>query len=180
MTDPRASGHTFKPIHDVLVVLGLAFLLLIFLLFRPSDIKVVPPEPDPSSAVDIIVDEKPLTVPDEFKKTLQGLDIAGIILVNDEAQLRLIDPNGKPIDPCGPKSKGSAGSWTCKYAATPKTFALRASGNTQLLSQCGRCRDAVGINHSCHLPTGTGNGRYDCPDPHPFRHERCDTRCENH
>ena len=109
MIETNTSRHTFRPMYVVLVLLGLGVLMSIFPLFRPSDVEKAPPVPDPSDVVDVIVDEKSLRVPDEFRRNLQDVGIASIVLVDNKGRLRAYTIDGAPINLCGPRPKGDVG-----------------------------------------------------------------------
>lgn len=162
MIETNTSRHAFRPMYVILVLLGLGVLMSIFPLFRPSDVEKAPPVPDPSNVVDVIVDEKPLTVPDEFRRNLQGMGIASIVLVDNRARLRAYTIDGAPINLCGPRSKGGVGEQRCKLEITSQelVFSLSGAGSVDIRA-CGFCQPSLRPSQTCHL-IGNNVNRWPC------------------
>jgi hypothetical protein len=169
MIETNTSRHAFRPMYVIFVLLGLGVLMSIFPLFRPSDIEKAPLVPDPSDVVDVIVDEKPLTVPDEFRRNLQGMGIASIVLVDSQARLRAYTIDGAPINLCGPRSKGGVGEQRCKLEITSQELVFSLSGADD---GCAYCNTGA-LTQRCHL-TGNNANKWPCRK-HPDKYLDPDT-----
>ncbi len=131
--------------------LTILFALFVGVLFSGCAEQERPTTPSEENVVEVIVRDQPVPVPEDFKKTLQGLNIRGIALfTNGGRQLLPIDINGKAIDLC------RSGTETCKLGITTSELASELSG-VVALAGCGRC-DAGGNRWSCNV----SSSKYSC------------------
>jgi hypothetical protein len=178
MIETNTSRHTFRPMYVVLVLLGLGVLMSIFPLFRPSDVEKAPTVPDPSDVVDVIVDEKPLRVPDEFRRNLQDVGIASIVLVDNEGRLRAYTIDGAPINLCGPRPKGGVGDQMCKHETTSQELVLGLTGGLIVaFDDCGFCNRGDNTRVRCHM-SGQYKDQWKCINPLGHNHHGCRDSCK--
>jgi hypothetical protein len=118
--------------------LTILFALFVGVLFSGCTGQEKPTMPSEENVVEVIVGDQPLPVPEGFKKTLQGLDIANIVLVNNRGQLQAITIEGAPLDLCRSGTEGKKGGRTCKLGITTGGLASELSG-IETLAGCGRC-----------------------------------------
>jgi hypothetical protein len=114
--------------------------------------------------VKIVVDDKPLAVPEEFQESLKAMGVTRLPLVDSEGQLKIYTVDGTPVDLCGPSSGGSTGLRTCTLLTDTEklTQILRANDS------CGRCA-IDGYRVRCS-PEG--------PPACEFKDSQCETFCE--
>jgi hypothetical protein len=178
MIETNTPRHTFRPMYVVLVLLGLGVLMSIFPLFRPSDVEKAPPVPDPSDVVDVIVDEKSLRVPDEFRRNLQDVGIASIVLVDNKGRLRAYTIDGASINLCGPRPKGSVGDQMCKHETTSQELVLGLTGDLIVaIGDCGFCDRGDGKSVRCHR-SGQYEDQWKCINPLGHNHYGCADSCK--
>lgn len=103
--------------------------------------------PDPSDVIEIVVEQKALTIPEELRTMFGDLDTVTIGLVNSKGQFRAFSVDGGvPRDLC-PASEGIRhGSRTCKRELASQDLMVWLS-NTG--ATCGACRDSQGNLRAC-------------------------------
>lgn len=127
-------------------------------------------------AVNVVVLEKALLIPNRFKAILKSLGIAGIALVDDKATLRAVTMDGLPIDLCGPGKDAKSSDRTCRLRISTSRLIARLAGSApNALATCpGLCAGQDDFQHECHK-TGRRKNKYDCNDPAPTR---CASTCQ--
>lgn len=118
--------------------------------------------PSEENVVEVIVRGQP--VPEDFTKTLQGLDIGGVLLITKSGQIQAITPAGASVDLC------QSGTETCKLGITTSELVSELSGGVaNLIRECGRC-EAGGNLWRCKI----SSSRYSCRSGN----NSCSTVCE--
>jgi len=133
-------------------LLSFVFAALIWPGLSPLAVETAAPVPE--EAVNIAVDDKPLAMPEEFKKSLAAMGVTRLSMVDGQGRLKVFALDGTPVDLCGPKPEGSTGPRTCTLAASAKELTLRLTA----ASECGGCFDGFGNLRSCYKPTS----KYTC------------------
>jgi hypothetical protein len=151
----------------VLALLALVVILFI-LLFKKEDLVGAAEE----DIVEIIVEDTPLSIPEEFKKTLQNLEISGITLGDKKGRIRLLTPDGRYFDPCGTSVETE--STQSAYRQTQHTCRFEAGlGETHMMiartNNCGSCQ-ANNVSRSCNKR----KNKRSCTNPK----NSCETVCE--
>lgn len=159
----------------LVIVLVLAGLLLWG--SKPSPDDESPPSDD--DVVEVTVDDRPVPIPEDFKKSLQELGITGLALIklddtgeDNTGKLRAITIDGTYRDLCGPRLKESTGARTCKLDTTVKAL-VRAVGGSDEGGECYPTATS-GTLTSCHK-TGTNKNKFKW---HNKSHKECYSSCE--
>ena len=127
------------------------------------------------NGVEIIVDNKPLAIPQDFIKTLKSLGITSMTLGDKQGRVRLLKADGSYVNPCASTDKASGSQGT--YGGTAQPCRLQAElGETHLMigneegaaAGCGTCQ-AGGYARVCDKATK----KYTCSTKANF----CGTNC---
>lgn len=130
----------------------------------------VPGALDPSDVIEIVVEEKALTIPEELRKAFGDRDTVSFALVNSKGQLTAFSVDGVPSDLCGPSEGSRDGSRTCKEEVPSQDLMLMLSSVARpppsgASDSCGKCRDEAGKRRNCRKATGMrpcSTEQFDC------------------
>jgi hypothetical protein len=155
---------------NVAVASGVAVLLLALLGWYFFSKK------DSEDIVNVI--QNKIEVPGGFEKIFTDLGVKGIILVsgtgkhNDAFTIRVVGPNGVPVDLCGSVSDTDKSNQPCKLTTTATQLLSVASTN----SSSGTCSDGTTLR-ICHKDGPYQNKWYYHRDPDSSWHHACITTC---
>jgi hypothetical protein len=99
-----------------------------------------------ASGVEIIVGDKPLAIPKEFRKTLDKLGITGITLGDKQGRIHLLKADGTYVNPCAITDKDSASKTTgrekdqaCRFEAGLGETHMLIANKPLAAAGCGTC-----------------------------------------
>lgn len=159
-----------SPKRNVAIASGLAVLLLALLGWYFFFKK------DSENIINVI--QKKIDVPGGFEKIFTDLGVKGIILVsgtgkdNDPLTIRVVNPNGAPIDLCGSGSDTDKSSQPCELTTTATQLLSVANPETT----SGTCSDGA-TRRICHKDGPYKNKWYYHSDPDTSWHYACITTC---
>ncbi|MCA1605356.1 MAG: hypothetical protein LC775_07780 [Acidobacteria bacterium] len=143
-----------KFIRNAMVGIVVVVLLGLVGCSKPKDEADVPGALDPSDVIEIVVEEKALTIPEELRKVFDALRTASFALVDEEGRLRVFSAKGEPRNLCGAGEDNRNGSRTCKQEVPSQDLMIMLrvlSGDPPAFGGCGKCTDAAGNLRNCKL-----------------------------
>jgi hypothetical protein len=138
-----------------------------------SSDKIVTKQEGAEDIVEIIVEDKPLEIPQDFQKMLQQMGITSMVLGDKQGKARLLAIDGRFINPCVGRSAAMHNKST--KAITPCRFqaglgeALNFTSSRALMSASSSCDSCLGrgISRTCNVKTN----KWSCGG----KTRRCDT-----